>query len=199
MRTPDSAALRELYKKLEFNTWLRPDSMKQRLRRQQNRKSPPVVRPNRIMKRSFSQAQLDAWITRLEKAELFAFDTETTSLDYMQAEIVGVSFAVEPGEAAYVPLAHDYPGAPEQLDREEVLTQLKPLLEDAKQRQAWTASQIRYECARQSRHSSRWHCVRHHAGILRAGQHRQSSRHGFSGQKYLDHTTITFRCRRQRC
>jgi len=76
------------------------------------------------------QASLDAWIDRLAQAELFAFDTETTSLDYMRAEIVGVSFAIQPGEAAYVPLAHDYPGAPDQLDREQVLTQLKPLLED---------------------------------------------------------------------
>ncbi|MGB5737448.1 MAG: DNA polymerase I, partial [Thiohalocapsa sp.] len=76
------------------------------------------------------QPSLDAWIERLAQAELFAFDTETTSLDYMRAEIVGVSFAIEPGEAAYVPLAHDYPGAPDQLDRDQVLAQLKPLLED---------------------------------------------------------------------
>jgi DNA polymerase-1 len=70
------------------------------------------------------------WLERLRHAPLFAFDTETTSLDYMTAELVGLSFAVEPGEAAYVPLAHDYPGAPQQLSREWVLTQLKPLLED---------------------------------------------------------------------
>jgi DNA polymerase-1 len=72
------------------------------------------------------------WLKRLRQAPLFAFDTETTSLDYMSAELVGVSFAIEPGEAAYVPLAHDYPGAPPQLAREWVLTQLKPLLEDPK-------------------------------------------------------------------
>ncbi len=77
-----------------------------------------------------TQDQLDAWLERLQDAEVFAFDTETTSLDYMQARVVGLSFAVEPGEAAYVPLAHDYLGAPEQLDREAVLAQLKPLLED---------------------------------------------------------------------
>jgi len=77
------------------------------------------------------QAGLDAWLARLAAAELFAFDTETTSLDYMQAEIVGVSFAVEAGKAAYVPLAHNYPGAPDQLDRDSVLARLKPLLEDA--------------------------------------------------------------------
>jgi len=76
------------------------------------------------------EATLDRWLAALGRAELFAFDTETTSLDYMQAEIVGVSFCIEPGVAAYVPLAHDYPGAPDQLPRERVLAQLKPLLED---------------------------------------------------------------------
>ena len=77
------------------------------------------------------QAVFDDWLARLEAAELFAFDTETTSLDYMVAEVVGVSFAVEPGAAAYVPLAHDYPGAPDQLNRDAVLEALRPLLEDA--------------------------------------------------------------------
>ena len=75
------------------------------------------------------QAELDEWIERLKAAELFAFDTETTSLKYMAAEVVGVSFAVQPFEAAYVPFCHDYMGAPEQLDRDTVLAQLKPLLE----------------------------------------------------------------------
>ena len=69
-------------------------------------------------------------MSALSAADFFAFDTETTSLDYMVAEVVGVSFAVEAGTAAYVPLAHDYPGAPEQLNRDQVLAQLKPLLED---------------------------------------------------------------------
>ena len=72
----------------------------------------------------------DGWLQQLQHAELFSFDTETTSLDYMQARIVGVSFAIEPRRAAYVPLAHAYPGAPAQLDRDTVLAALKPLLED---------------------------------------------------------------------
>ncbi|HEX4647754.1 MAG TPA: DNA polymerase I [Steroidobacteraceae bacterium] len=71
----------------------------------------------------------ERWLGVLRKAELFAFDTETTSLDYMRAEIVGISFAVEPGAAAYVPLAHVYPGAPDQLDRAQVLAAMKPILE----------------------------------------------------------------------
>ena len=70
------------------------------------------------------------WLERLQAAPLFAFDTETTSLDYMRAQIVGVSFAVAPGEAAYVPVAHSGPGTPDQLSRDDVLGALKPLLED---------------------------------------------------------------------
>ncbi|MBP6896278.1 MAG: DNA polymerase I [Pseudacidovorax sp.] len=73
----------------------------------------------------------DAWMARLQAAELVAIDTETSSLDEMKAEIVGISFSVTPGEAAYVPLAHDYPDAPEQLPRDEVLARMKPWLEDA--------------------------------------------------------------------
>ncbi len=79
-----------------------------------------------------TKQQFRRWLEKLKKARLFAFDTETTSLDYMRAEVVGVSFAVEPGKAAYVPLAHIDPGAPEQLQREWVLAELKPLLEDPK-------------------------------------------------------------------
>ena len=74
--------------------------------------------------------QFTLWLERLEKAELFAFDTETTSLDYSKAEIVGVSFAVTPGKAAYLPLAHDYAGVPDQLNRSEILEKLRPLLEN---------------------------------------------------------------------
>lgn len=77
-----------------------------------------------------TEQQLNQWLKQLEAAELFAFDTETTSLDYSKAQIVGVSFAVEVGKAAYLPLAHSYPGAPEQLDRTETLARLKPLLEN---------------------------------------------------------------------
>jgi DNA polymerase-1 len=77
-------------------------------------------------------SQLEQWLASLAQAPLFAFDTETTSLEYMRAEIVGVSFCVEPGRAAYVPLKHDYAGAPDQLDRVATLAQLKPLLENPK-------------------------------------------------------------------
>lgn len=76
------------------------------------------------------EAEFDGWLAQLKAAPLFAFDTETTSLDYMEARIVGVSFAIEPGKAAYVPFGHDYLGAPVQLTEAVVLGKLKPLLED---------------------------------------------------------------------
>jgi DNA polymerase-1 len=76
----------------------------------------------------------DQWLAKIEAAELVAVDTETTSLDEMRAEIVGISVSVKPGEAAYIPLTHDYPGASEQLPRDEVLAKLKPWLENGSQK-----------------------------------------------------------------
>lgn len=76
------------------------------------------------------QAELDRWLERLQSAERFCFDLETTSLNYMDAEIVGIGVSLEAGEAAYMPVAHDYLDAPPQLDRKAVLAALKPLLED---------------------------------------------------------------------
>src|ERR1700691_246543 len=91
------------------------------------REPPPPPRNYRTIT---SQEALDEWLAKLAAAPLMSFDTETDSLDYMRARIVGLSFAVAAGEAAYVPLDHDYPGAPPQLDRHAVLAALKPLLED---------------------------------------------------------------------
>ena len=85
----------------------------------------------------------DEWFKRLEAADIFALDTETTSLNYMEAELVGFSFAIKPGEAAYLPVAHDYVGVPDQLDRKAVLERLKPLLEDPKQ--AKLGQHIKYD------------------------------------------------------
>jgi len=79
-------------------------------------------------------AQLDAWVQRLQAADLFAFDTETNSLDAMQARLIGISLAVEPGKAAYIPLSHDYPGAPPQLPIDHVLDALRPLFLDKHKR-----------------------------------------------------------------
>ena len=77
----------------------------------------------------YTVEQLERWVDKLDAADLFSFDTETTSLDYMRAELVGLSFSVRAGEAAYVPVAHDYDGAPKQISRRKVLEKLRPLLE----------------------------------------------------------------------
>jgi DNA polymerase-1 len=79
-----------------------------------------------------TQAQFDAWLARLHDAPLIAFDTETTSLDPMQADVVGISLSVQSGHACYIPLGHDYPGVPAQLPRDQVLAALKPIFEDPK-------------------------------------------------------------------
>jgi DNA polymerase-1 len=92
--------------------------------------APPSPRASRSYETILSDKELEAWLARIEGAELVAVDTETTSLDPLQAELVGVSFAVEPGHAAYLPLAHRYADAPRQLEREPVLARLKPWLEN---------------------------------------------------------------------
>lgn len=92
----------------------------------------------------FTKERFEAWLERLSGASLFAFDTETTSLNYMQAELVGVSFAVTAGEAAYVPVDHRYPGVPEQLPLDYVLSRLKPLLEDRKMRRV-VGQHVKYD------------------------------------------------------
>lgn len=129
-RPCDSRQLKELLQELGFSSWLKTLE-------NGNDGIVPVADatstdpdPASDYETVLTEAQFRHWLAQLERADLFAFDTETTSLDYSKARIVGVSFAVEPHKAAYVPLAHDYPGVPDQLDRTEVLEQLRPLLED---------------------------------------------------------------------
>jgi len=123
----DIATLRELYSRFEFKTWLSQvlDNKSAASETRAGTKNYTTV---------LSQPLLDEWLQRLRDADVFAIDLETTSLNYMQAEIVGISFSDRSGEAAYVPVAHDYLDAPAQLNREAVLLQLKPLLEDPQQR-----------------------------------------------------------------
>jgi DNA polymerase I len=124
---PDNAALLHWFRQLEFKGWV--EEFLAASESDDELTSSVADRDYQVI---LTQEQLDQWLQRLERAELVAFDTETTSLDYMQASIVGVSFAIAANQAAYVPLAHDYLGAPRQLDRDAVLEQLKPLLESPK-------------------------------------------------------------------
>lgn len=127
---PDVAALTELFKTYEFKGWIED---------LEAQADSPAAEP--ATKREYDTisdiSALDAWMAKLEAAELFAFDTETTSLNYMNADLVGFSFAVATAEgvteAAYLPVGHDYVGAPDQLSLTDVLARLKPLLEDPKQ------------------------------------------------------------------
>lgn len=118
----NTAELTQLFTELEFKSWL-------------EELGGDAVAPVEETKETryttiYTKEALAEWLERLANTKLFAFDTETTALDYMSAELVGLSFAVEPFEAAYIPVAHDYVGAPEQLERDWVLAQLKPLLEN---------------------------------------------------------------------
>ncbi len=128
-RSPaDADALRILYTRLELRTLLR------QLGEQGGGDSADTAPAETDEEASYetilTQADFDRWLKKIEAADLTAVDTETTSLDYMQAELVGISLSVAPGEACYVPVAHDYPGAPDQLDRDAVLAALRPFLEN---------------------------------------------------------------------
>ncbi|WP_086934270.1 DNA polymerase I [Agarilytica rhodophyticola] len=124
---PDNTALRELFSELEFKSWLvELDNESDSAGATSDNQTPKVeVEYDCVL----TEKALDGWIDVLSNAELFAFDTETTSLDYMNARVVGVSFSAEVGKAAYVPFGHDYIDAPEQLSEATVLAKLKPLLE----------------------------------------------------------------------
>lgn len=129
----DKEQLIGLFKEYEFRTWVKEleagGSVSSSVEVEDTDESLPEAPTDVEYDLVLEESALDAWLEKLSTAELFAFDTETTSLNYMEAELVGVSFAVEPGKAAYVPVAHDYMGAPEQISREVLLTKLKPLLE----------------------------------------------------------------------
>ncbi|WP_417543059.1 DNA polymerase I [Marinobacter sp.] len=138
------------------------------------------------------QSELDEWVARLRKSDLFAFDTETTSLRYMHAEVVGVSFAIEAGEAAYVPFGHDYMGAPEQLDRESVLAQLKPLLEDPQQKKV--GQNLKYDKNVLANHDICLEGIAEDTMVESYVLNSVSSRHDMDtlARNYLGEETITF-------
>ena len=135
LREPDVETLKALYGELEFKTWLGEllDADGE----------PAAEALAAEYETVLDEAALDRWIERLRAAPEIAFDTETTSLDYMRAELVGVSFSVEPGRAAYVPFGHDYPGAPDQLGREVVLEKLRPIIES--ERPAKIGQNLKYD------------------------------------------------------
>ncbi|HAS8546931.1 TPA: DNA polymerase I [Vibrio vulnificus] len=140
----------------------------------------------------FDQATFDIWLDKLKASELFAFDTETDSLDYMVANLVGLSFAVAEGEAAYVPVAHDYLDAPEQLDRDWVLAQLKPLLED--DMKAKVGQNLKYDASVLARYGIEMKGIKHDTMLASYVYNSVGGKHDMDSLalRFLQHSCISF-------
>ncbi len=188
----DVPALRAVLKDLEINSWLRQLDASNATSPAPAEPPPEASPTPRHYETVLTEADLDRWLIKLAAAGLFAFDTETTSLDYTQARIVGVSFAVTPGEAAYVPLAHDYPGMPAQLDRDRVLEKLRPLLEDPERPKL--GQNLKYDAHVLANHGITLRGIRHDTMLESYVLDSTASRHDMDSlaRHYLNVTTITY-------
>ncbi|EGR1697399.1 DNA polymerase I [Vibrio parahaemolyticus] len=138
------------------------------------------------------EASFNAWLEKLKAAELFAFDTETDSLDYMVANLVGLSFAIDEGMAAYVPVAHDYLDAPEQLDRDWVLEQLKPILED--DAQAKVGQNLKYDASVLARYGIEMKGIKYDTMLASYVYNSVGGKHDMDSLalRFLQHSCISF-------
>ncbi|MFS1419853.1 DNA polymerase I [Vibrio splendidus] len=138
------------------------------------------------------EASFNVWLEKLKAAELFAFDTETDSLDYMVANLVGLSFATEEGVAAYVPVAHDYLDAPQQLDRDWVLEQLKPILED--DAQAKVGQNLKYDMSVLARYGIEMKGIKHDTMLASYVFNSVGGKHDMDSLalRFLQHSCISF-------
>ncbi len=192
---PDREALLALYTEMEFKSWV---AEVQRDAAKAGDDVAPVEAPAAKAEPKYEtildQVRFDAWLEKLRQAPLFAFDTETTGLDAQQAQLVGLSFAVEPHEAAYVPLAHDYEGAPAQLDREAVLLALKPLLEDPAKAKVGQNAKYDINILANGSPAIDMRGVAYDTMLESYVLNSTATRHDMDSlaQKYLDHTTIAF-------
>jgi len=198
----DPEALIDLFSDLEFKTWLK-ELLSADTTEKQNTPAPDPKTPSNSSTISLaidraayetitSKKQLSAWLSKLKKADYFAFDSETTSLDYMQANIVGLSFAVAAGDAAYLPLAHDYEGASKQLDLAESLEALKPLLENAKYKKL--GQNLKYDMSVLARYNIHMQGIAYDTMLESYVIDSVGSRHDMDSLalKYLQHNTIHF-------
>ena len=192
---PDHAVLEEHYRRWGFRSWL-ADTHKNKHRDKSDNhtlaRAPTEECQARPYETILTQAQLERWLAELDRAGLFAFDTETTSLDYMAAEIVGLSFATRVGHAAYVPLAHDYAGAPKQLDRDKVLQQLQVLLESGQKYKL--GQNLKYDQSVLANHGIELKGIKHDSMLQSYVLDSTASRHDLDSlaQKHLDITTIHY-------
>ncbi|WP_132846330.1 DNA polymerase I [Pseudomonas putida] len=192
---PDREALQALYTEMEFKSWV---AEVQRDAARAGEDVAPVEEPAAKVEPKYEtildQARFDAWLEKLRQAPLFAFDTETTGLDAQKAQLVGLSFAVAPHEAAYVPLAHDYEGAPAQLDRETVLLALKPLLEDPAKAKVGQNAKYDINILANGSPAIEMRGVAYDTMLESYVLNSTATRHDMDSlaQKYLGHTTIAF-------
>ncbi|MCK5921246.1 MAG: DNA polymerase I, partial [Methylococcales bacterium] len=183
----NEAELCALYEDLEFRGWSDELSMEGG---QSSESQPAEIKAN--YSAILTEEDLDIWLEKLEQAEVFAFDTETTSLNYIDAEVVGLSFAEEPGEAVYLPVAHDYMGAPPQLDREAVFKRLKPLLEDPNK--AKLGHNLKYDQSVLANHGIELQGIRHDTMLESYVVNSTASRHDLDTlcERHLAHSNIHF-------
>jgi DNA polymerase-1 len=186
IREEDGKRLRVLYQRLGFKTWLSALD--------HTDKPSPNEAPNRDADYQvvLNRQQLDAWLVRLKQAPVFSLDTETTSIDYMKAQVVGMSFAIKEKEAAYLPFAHDYADAPNQLDRETVLSAFKHLLEDPSVKKL--GHNLKYDRNVLANHGISLTGIAHDTMIQSYVLNSTANRHDLDTlcEKYLDHTNIHY-------
>jgi len=185
-RQPDLARLRALYTRLELSSLLR------QLPADEEDTAKAADSVSAAYETVLDEQGLSRWIDRFRSAELTAFDTETDSLDYMKARIVGVSLSVETGHAAYIPLAHDYPGAPDQLDRDQVLEKLRPLLEDPDVRKV--GHHLKYDAHVLENHGIHLAGIEHDTMLESYVLNSTATRHDMDSValRYLGHPTIHY-------
>ncbi|WP_289284324.1 MULTISPECIES: DNA polymerase I [unclassified Methylophaga] len=190
----DTEALLALFKQMEFRGWI--SELQSSDSSSTTDSGSATEADNTTTEQNYDtildQQQWQVWLEKLQKAELFAFDTETTSLDYLEARIVGVSFAVKAGEAAYLPLKHDYPGAPEQLDFDSVMQDLKPLLESPKHLKV--GQNLKYDRHVLLNHDINLQGIAHDTMLESYVLDSTATRHDMDSlaQKYLGRDTIHF-------
>ena len=144
---PDSEGLLAIFTELEFRPWVNEINSDALADTNESPLTPTLVTEYETV---FDETQLDIWLEKLARADVFAFDTETTSIDYMEAKLVGLSFCCEVGKAAYVPMAHNYEGAPVQLAMEQVLSKIRPLLENPEK--TIIGQNLKYDISVMARH-----------------------------------------------
>lgn len=191
---PDTETLKEMVSHYEFNSWLKQlgGTKASTVASEQVDEKPLPAKTELTVETILDEATFNQWLAKLTEAELFAFDTETTHLDYTKALVVGVSFAIEAGHAAYVPLAHSYPGAPQQLSRQWVLDQLKPLLESESARKV--GQNLKYDANVLANHGISLAGICHDTMLQSYVLNSTASRHNMDAlaEKYLGQETIHY-------